>query len=223
MVMTPEGLSHWAIHSAHGWPSWLTLCFLTLGTVGTEKENADLLFRLVPSSSCTLGKREDALDHSSCDSALQISQCCILSHSPFLNAPRNKTPFVSDAFHRKKCSLLVSLLSTQGAPFCPILRQTPPAAVSKDFMQHNWSVSEVVHSLPASGEVCVRCDGCFFFIFDPWYSVFVLKRQGQKCLSGTSDENYWVLVVIGVYSSASCLCKNRKVLFWPSLPKMETV
>lgn len=94
----------------------MTLCFLTLGTIGTEKENSDPPFLLVP---CPVwGKRKGALDHSSCSSLLHISWC-ILSHSPFLTAA-GKTPFLSDAFPKKKCSFLVSLLSTQGAPFCPI-------------------------------------------------------------------------------------------------------
>lgn len=52
------GLVHWAINSAYGWCSWLTLCILTSGTIGTEKENSDLPFRPVLSSSCTLGKKQ---------------------------------------------------------------------------------------------------------------------------------------------------------------------
>lgn len=71
---------------------------------------------------------------------------------PFLTALANRSPFVSDAFPRKKCSLSISLLSIQGAHFCPILRQIPVVSVPEDFMQHYWNVSEVVIPIPASRE-----------------------------------------------------------------------
>lgn len=89
-----------------------------------------------------------------CYSVIQISQCCLPSHKSFLTALASKSPFVSDAFPRKKCSLSISLLSTQGAHFCPILRQIPVVSVPEDFMQHYWNVSEVVIPIPASREIC---------------------------------------------------------------------
>lgn len=150
-------------------PNWLTLCFFTCVKIGREKANSDLPFHPVPSNACTLKKNIYILDHLSCYSLLQISQCCLLSHSPFLTALRNNSPFVSDAFPRKKCSLTISLLSTQGAHFCPILRQIPVAVMS--MLQMLYSTTEMYQKwlFPSLHQKKnVRCDGC--------YSEFVLKR-----------------------------------------------
>lgn len=155
MVMAPEGFSHWGIHSTHGWPSWLTLCFLTLSTKGTERENSDLCFCLVPAAHVPREKEKMLL-------TIKLQFCPsdfpVLYHWHLLTAPRRKTPLVGDAFLRKKCCLLGSLLSTQGVLFSPIPRQISAAELSKDFMQHNWNVSEeCIYSLPTSEEVYVRC------------------------------------------------------------------
>lgn len=165
MVITPEGLSHWSTHFVHRWPNWLTLCFFTCVKIGREKANSDLPFHPVPSNACTLKKK---MFLTTCYSLLQIFQCRLLSHSPFLTALRNNSPFVSDAFPRKKCSLTISLLSTQGAHFCPILRQIPVAVMST--LQMLYSTTEMYQkwSFPSLHQKNVRCDGC--------YSEFVLKR-----------------------------------------------
>lgn len=167
MIITLEGLSHWSTHFVHRWPNWLTLCFFTCVKIGREKANQTCLFILSPAMHVPWKK--NFLDHLSCYSLLQIFQCRLLSHSPFLTALRNNSPFVSDAFPRKKCSLTISLLSTQGAHFCPILRQIPVAVMST--LQMLYSTTEMYQkwSFPSLHQKKnVRCDGC--------YSEFVLKR-----------------------------------------------